>query len=233
MNIDKFAGFTDALDNASKQAREELKIRAKLKAKLEKQKLLEQQEKLAKVAVKKEKKSSRWANDSDDDEEQEDEAKLNAASKREKARREMRKKAEKELKMANMSTESKLQMMASESGKSISNRVKVGLSKQSEQNNKSKMELNYDSRLFLNAAGANAKNSEDQVYDSPLFESQTAVNDLYRVRNDSRFTGRDDDEADETVESVVGKTSGGPILFEKDTGDDHDEERPSKRVRNN
>ncbi|ODV83746.1 hypothetical protein CANARDRAFT_29732 [[Candida] arabinofermentans NRRL YB-2248] len=229
-----FGSLAEALENASKKAKEELKLRSKLKNDLESQRVLDNQERLNRIAMEA-RSGKRIGHTSNrlnaNEEEEEDPTKLSAANERERARAERRRKAEKELRLGSMSTEYKVKLLARDQGRDISDRVALGIAKPNE--GKKAMENRYDSRLFLNAAGANARHSEDQVYDSPLFAAQDAINDIYRARSGGT-TGEDQESAAEEKLNRLGEekrfeslSSGsadnskrgamqGPVTFETD-----------------
>jgi SNW domain-containing protein 1 len=130
-----------------------------------------------------------------------------------------------------MGTERKIQMLAREQNRDISEKVALGLAKPTASG-----ESMYDSRLFNQSSGFNAGFNEDNHYDKPLFAAQDAISSIYRPN-----VGQDDD-ADDDGETynritksskfeVLGKAKEGfkgadlqekregPVQFEKDSDD--------------
>ena len=151
---------------------------------------------------------------------------------RERARADRRKEAQREMRQKNMGHERRLQMMAREQNRDVSEKVALGLAKPTQ--NKAAM---YDSRLFNQSSGFAAGFNEDQAYDKPLFAERDALNSIYRP------SVGDDDEEDggETLEKIQGtkrfdtlgrapkegfkgtettEQRSGPVQFERDRGDD-------------
>ena len=151
---------------------------------------------------------------------------------RERVRAERRREAQREMRQKNMGHERRLQMMAREQNRDISEKVALGLAKPTQ--NKEAM---YDSRLFNQSSGFAAGFNEDQAYDKPLFAERDALNSIYRPS-----VGDDDDEdGGETMEKIqstkrfesLGRAPkegfkgtetteqrSGPVQFERDRGDD-------------
>ncbi|CDK27203.1 unnamed protein product [Kuraishia capsulata CBS 1993] len=242
-----FADLSEALELADKQAREEIKLRAEIQKKLAEQKAAEKENRLRQIAE--ESRRGRL----EQNEPEEPEFKSEAARRRAEIRAERRKKAERELRIESMGKEQRVKMMAKDSGREISERVALGVSKPS-----SNADSKYDSRLYLQASGANARSSEDQLYSTPLFSAQEAIHNIYRQRGNG---GADDDglDADEQMnrfekesrfdelkrptkgfshaEKSLNEQASGPIVFEKDDKSLEEEstryygldENPSKR----
>ncbi|KAI5290499.1 mRNA splicing protein [Ascosphaera aggregata] len=155
-----------------------------------------------------------------------------AARLRERRRREQRREDERKLRQSRMGTERRIQQMAREQNRDISEKVALGLAKPT-----AAAETMYDSRLFDRSSGLNAGFNEDNPYDKPLFAAQDAINSIYRPT----AAGADIDEGDAGEEldkierhkrfEVLGKakqgfkgadlqdTREGPVQFEKDTSD--------------
>lgn len=151
---------------------------------------------------------------------------------REKARAERRREAQRDLRKKNMGHERRVQMMAREQNRDVSEKVALGLAKPTQ--NKEAM---YDSRLFNQSSGFAAGFNEDQPYDKPLFAERDALNSIYRPN-----VGDDDEEdGGETLEKIQGakrfeslgrapkegfkgtdaaEQRSGPVMFERDRGDD-------------
>ena len=151
---------------------------------------------------------------------------------REQARAERRREAQREMRQKNMGHERRVQMMAREQNRDISEKVALGLAKPTQSK-----EAMYDSRLFNQSSGFAAGFNEDQPYDKPLFAERDALNSIYRPS-----VGDDDDEdGGETMEKIqstkrfegLGRAPkegfkgadtteqrSGPVQFERDRGDD-------------
>ena len=137
------------------------------------------------------------------------------------------------MRQKNMGHERRLQTMAREQNRDISEKVALGLAKPTQ--NKEAM---YDSRLFNQSSGFAAGFNEDQPYDKPLFAAQEAIQNIYKPN----LGGQDDDDVDDGGEAfekiqktsrfeVLGKAKGGfrgadiaeqrsgPVQFEKDRKD--------------
>lgn len=189
---DKFAQFAEALFTADRHAREEVRLRAQMQQKLAEKEKAQKEEHLRALAQKaREERAassrrdsrarsrtrsvsrspsaySRSATPSDDEE---------AARERERIRRERRQDAERQLRQSRMGTERRIQMMAREQNRDISEKVALGLAKPTQTS-----ESMWDSRLFNQTSGMQAGFNEDNPYDKPLFAAQDAINSIYRPR---------------------------------------------------
>lgn len=249
---DKFAQFAEALFTADRHAREEVKQRALMQQRLAEKEKLQKEDNLRMLAQKaREEKagggrreprgdanrspdsrrssmssySSRSASASEDDEEAD-------RRERERIRAEKRNENKREMARKNMGHERRIQMMAREQNRDVSEKVALGLAKPTQSK-----ETMYDSRLFNQSSGfASAGFNEDQAYDKPLFADREALNSIYRpsLNND------DEEDGGETLEQIQ-KTSRfetlgrapkegfkgagtaeareGPVQFERDSGD--------------
>ncbi|KAL2054354.1 hypothetical protein ABVK25_005495 [Lepraria finkii] len=145
-------------------------------------------------------------------------------------RRERRQENERQLRQSRMGTERRIQMLAREQNRDISEKVALGLAKPTQSS-----ESMWDSRLFNQTSGFDTGFNEDQAYDKPLFAAQDAISSIYRPRAN---VDDDDEEAGgkEYVKiaksnrfEVLGKAKegfkgaadaearDGPVQFEKDT----------------
>ena len=194
---DKFAQFAEALFTADRHAREEVKQRALMQQKLAEKEKAQKEEHLRMLAQKAREERSRLSqskararsssgtgggsqsSDSESDSEEDE-----AAREREQMRRERRQEHEKQLRQSRMGTERRIQMMAREQNRDISEKVALGLAKPTQS-----AESMYDSRLFNRTSGFDTGFNEDQAYDKPLFAAQDAINSIYRPR-----TNLDDDD---------------------------------------
>lgn len=189
---DKFAQFAEALFTADRHAREEVKQRALMQQKLAEKEKAQKEERLRMLAQKAREEragagrrgsyarsdsgaqsrsrsvSSSSQSDSGDDE---------AAREREQMRRERRQEHEKQLRQSRMGTERRIQMMAREQNRDISEKVALGLAKPTQST-----ESMWDSRLFNQTSGFDTGFNEDQAYDKPLFAAQDAISSIYRPR---------------------------------------------------
>ena len=145
-------------------------------------------------------------------------------------RRERNQENEKKFRQSRMGTERRIQMIAREQNRDISEKVALGLAKPTQSS-----ETMYDSRLFNQTSGFDTGFNEDQAYDKPLFAAQDAISSIYRPR--ANVDDEDDEEAggkeyDKIAKSnrfeVLGKAKEGfkgaadaeqregPVQFEKD-----------------
>jgi len=132
-----------------------------------------------------------------------------------------------------MGTERRMQMLARDQGRDISEKIALGLAKPSQN-----AESMYDARLFNRGGGLGVPggfNEDNVAYDRPLFAAQDAISSIYRPK----MSGDDEDgeEGGETMEriqkggrfEVLGRAKEGfkgagdaeeregPVQFEKDT----------------
>ncbi|KAF4307927.1 hypothetical protein GTA08_BOTSDO03588 [Botryosphaeria dothidea] len=240
---DKFAQFAEALFTADRHAREEVKQRALMQQKLAEKEKLQKEEHLRQLAMKAREQAaggsrrdirddrshsrSRSPSEYSSRSESED---GEAVREREEMRRERRREAEKQLRQSRMGTERRIQMMAREQNRDISEKVALGIAKPSQSS-----ETMYDSRLFNQTSGFDTGFNEDQPYDKPLFAAQDALHSIYRPK----LNQDDDEDGGETLDKiqkssrfeVLGKVKEGfkgadtaeqregPVQFEKDTDD--------------
>lgn len=238
---DKFAQFAEALFTADRHAREEVKQRAAMQQKVAERERMEKEVQLRMLAQKaREERSmagtrtsharspsgSRGRSSSYSRSDSEDEA----TREREQMRRERRQENEKKLRQSRMGTERRVQMLAREQNRDISEKVALGLAKPTQSS-----ESMWDSRLFNQTSGFDTGFNEDQAYDKPLFAAQDAISSIYRPR--ANVDDDDDEEAggkeyDKIAKSnrfeVLGKAKegfkgaadaevrDGPVQFEKD-----------------
>jgi SNW domain-containing protein 1 len=243
---DKFAQFAEALFTADRHAREEVKQRTQMQQKLAEKEKLQKEEHLRMLAQKARDEranankqprrdsrarsysgssySSRSNSGSEDE----------AARERMKARQERRQENERQLRQGRMGTERKMQMLAREEGRDISEKVALGLAKPTQSK-----ETMYDSRLFNQTSGFDSGFNEDQHYDKPLFAAQDAISSIYRPKAQQDDDFDDEGAADATMGKiqksnrfeVLGKAKEGfkgadvaderegPVQFEKDKDD--------------
>ena len=239
---DKFAQFAEALFTADRHAREEVKQRAAMQQKVAERERMEKEEQLRMLAQKareerslagrrtsrakgspssKSPSSSRGPSDSEDE----------ATREREQMRRERRQEHEKQLRQSRMGTERRVQMLAREQSRDISEKVALGLA-----NPTPSSESLWDSRLFNQTSGFDTGFNEDQAYDKPLFAAQDAISSIYRPRanvddddDDEELGGKEYDKITNSNRfEVLGKAKegfkgaaeaevrDGPVQFEKD-----------------
>lgn len=232
---DKFAQFSEALFAADRHAREEVKQRSVMQQRLAEKEKLQKEEHLRQLAQKAREERSNAARQrrpshsssesgSDDDEEE-------AARQRAEARKERKREAERELRQSRMGTERRIQMLAREQNRDISEKVALGLAKPTASG-----ESMYDSRLFNQSSGFDAGFNEDQHYDKPLFAAQDAISSIYRPTM-QQDDGEDDGATYDRITKsnrfeVLGRAKEGfkgadlqeqregPVQFEKETADD-------------
>lgn len=214
---DKFAQFAEALFTADRHAREEVQLRAQMQQKLAEKEKAQKEDHLRALAQKARQEragggraaasrsrsvsrspsaySSRSATPSDED---------NAARERERVRRERRQDAERELRQSRMGAERRIQTMAREQNRDISEKVALGLAKPTQSS-----ESMWDSRLFNQTSGMNAGINEDNPYDKPLFAAHDAINSIYRPRAQP---DADDEETGDTEMGKIQKASRFEVL---------------------
>lgn len=239
---DKFAQFAEALFTADRHAREEVKQRAQMQQKLAEKEKLQKEEHLRMLAQKaredranatrktRARSDSRSPYSSQSDPESNEEA----ARERQRARQERRQEAERQLRQSRMGTERRIQMMAREQNRDISEKVALGLAKPTQSK-----ETMYDSRLFNQTSGFDSGFNEDQHYDKPLFAAQDAISSIYRPKAQADEDFEEEGAADTAMGKiqkqsrfeVLGKAKdgfkgaadaeerSGPVQFEKDKDD--------------
>ena len=247
---DKFAQFAEALFTADRHARDEVRQRTLMQQKLaEKEK--EQKEAHLRTLAQKARderaaqtgggggrrysdasRSSRSRSHSEDSYASGGDAE--EIRMREEARRERRQEHEKKLRQARMGHERRVQVLAREQDRDISEKVALGLAKPTASG-----EAMFDSRLFNQSSGFDSGFNEDQHYDKPLFAAQEAISSIYRP------PAQQEEELDETAAGEqldrIGKANrfevlgnaakgfrgaaeaeprAGPVVFERDKDPD-------------
>ncbi|KAI9807084.1 MAG: mRNA splicing protein [Sarcosagium campestre] len=251
---DKFAQFAEALFTADRHAREEVRQRAQMQQKLAEKEKAQKEDHLRMLAQKAREErsaaaaaanggrrrasrtsrspsgsrsrassvSSRSAASEDDE----------AVRERLEMRKERRREDEREMRQKRMGNERRMQMMAREQNRDISEKVALGLAKPTQSS-----ESMWDSRLFNQSSGFESGFNEDQPYDKPLFAAQDAISSIYRPR----AGGEDDEVGEEETANEMNRISksgrfevlgrakegfkgaadveerDGPVMFEKDT----------------
>ncbi|KAF2738752.1 pre-mRNA-processing protein 45 [Polyplosphaeria fusca] len=222
---DKFAAFSEALNTADRHAREEVQQRALFQQKLAEKEKLQREEHLRALAQQaredrqnKNRRSSHSSSGSDAED-------RDAVRQRDEMRRERRQEYQREMRQSRMGTERKIQMMAREQNRDISEKVALGLAKPTQSG-----ESMYDSRLFNKSSGFDSGFNEDNHYDKPLFAAQEAISSIYRpnIQQD------DEEDAGETYNRIAKSSRfeglgakgadppeqrDGPVQFEKDKDD--------------
>lgn len=249
---DKFAHFAEGLNVADRHAREEVQQRQKMQQRLAEKEKEQKEEHLRQLAMKaradkeaamagrnggrgRSRSVSSYSASSRSDSRSRSRSRDTEAQRREReeARALRRREAQREQRQKNMGHERRLQMMAREQHRDVSEKVALGLAKPTQ--NKEAM---YDSRLFNQSSGFAAGFNEDQPYDKKLFAERDALNSIYRPS-----VGEDDDGEDEgeTLEKIQGtkrfeslgkapkegfkgtdaaEARSGPVMFEKERKDD-------------
>lgn len=245
---DKFSQFAEALYTADRHAREEVKQRAVMQQRLAEKEKMQKEEQLRALAQKareeRQQASSRGRRRSDSRDSrsrsrsvssyssyssrsgsEEDER---GAREREEMRRERRREDQRQMRQSRMGHERKLQMMAREQGRDISEKIALGLAKPSASG-----EAMYDSRLFNQSSGFASGFNEDQPYDKPLFAAQEAIHNIYRPNLGAQDDDEDGDEAMDKINKAsrfeeLGRAKqgfsgaadaeqrSGPVAFEKE-----------------
>ncbi|KAI1800963.1 SKIP/SNW domain-containing protein [Daldinia bambusicola] len=243
---DKFAQFSEALFMADRHAREEVRQRALMQQRLAEKEKAQKEENLRMLAQKareeragaSKRRDSRTSRDSrsrsrsrsysysDSGSESDD----SDVREREKARQERRREEERKLRQSRMGAERRIQVMAREQGRDISEKIALGLAKPTQQ-----AESMYDSRLFNQSSGFDSGINEDNPYDKPLFAAQDAISSIYRPSQN--MDDYEDEGAGDREMAKIQKTSRfgevlgkgtfkgagdaevreGPVQFEKDT----------------
>ena len=198
---DKFAQFAEALFTADRHAREEVQQRALMQQRLAEKEKARKEEHLRQLAQKareerstiinrrqsrpsrspSESRSSSSASSRSASSEEE------AARERQEMRRERRREAERQLRQSRMGAERRLQVLAREQNRDISEKIALGLAKPTHSK-----ETMWDSRLFNQTSGFDTGFNEDQPYDKPLFAAQDVISSIYRPR-----AGGEDDQVGE------------------------------------
>ncbi|KAF8536419.1 nuclear protein skip [Trichophaea hybrida] len=248
---DKFAQFSEALFTADRHAREEVKQRALMQQKLAEKEKAAKEDHIRQLAQKardaanarsrpgrarsesadsrgsrSRSQSASYSSKSDSDSEDDE-----AVRERERMRRERRAEDQRELRMKRMGQERKMQVLAREQGRDISEKMALGLAKPT-----AGQESMFDSRLFNQSSAFSSGYNEDNPYDKPLFAAAEAANAIYRpsVQMDDEEDAADN-ELDRIKKSsrfeVLGKAQkgfkgagdvearDGPVQFEKDKPD--------------
>ena len=226
----QFAQFGEALQAADRHAREEVKQRAIMQQRLAEKEKLQKEEhlrNLAKQAREERANVSRRRSQSDSEETDSEEE---AVRRRQNDRKERREDFQREMRQSRMGTERKMQMLAREQNRDISEKVALGLAKPTQSG-----ESMYDSRLFNQSSGFNAGFNEDNHYDKPLFAAQDAISSIYRPsvqQDDGEDEGQTYDRITKSSKfEVLGKAKDGfkgadlqeeregPVQFEKEVDD--------------
>lgn len=250
---DKFAHFAEGLNVADRHAREEVQQRQRMQQRLAEKEKEQKEEHLRQLAMKaradkdaamagrsgggrgRSRSVSSYTGSSGSDSRSRSRSRDTETQRREReeARALRRKEAQREQRQKNMGHERRVQMMAREQNRDVSEKIALGLAKPTQ--NKEAM---YDSRLFNQSSGFAAGFNEDQPYDKKLFAERDALNSIYRPS-----VGEDDEGEDEgeTLEKIQGakrfeslgrapkdgfkgtettEARSGPVMFERERKDD-------------
>ncbi|QUC20012.1 uncharacterized protein UV8b_04253 [Ustilaginoidea virens] len=257
---DKHAQFAEAVKMAERHAREEVQQRALMQQRLAEKEKAQKDENLRALAQKarderaaaapagggrgrgrgrgrrrsqdsRDSRDSRYSRSRSYSESEASDSEDSEIREREKARREKHKEEERKLRQNRMGAERRMQVMAREQNRDISEKIALGLAKPTQSK-----ETMYDSRLFNQTSGFDSGFNEDNHYDKPLFAAQDAISSIYRPRaNDEE----DDPEAGDKEMAKIQKASRfgealgkgtfkgvgdaeareGPVQFEKDAAD--------------
>ena len=194
----RFTALSDALKNAENKAKEDLKTRSSWRKRKETEQTAETQARLSKLAE--DARTTRSLPQHDD---------MNSVDKlsdKHERRAERRRKAEEELKRERISTKDKVRALVNEQGREVSERVLLGVT---EAYKKRQKESVFDTDLYLrNSQSSKPTETDDKVYDQPLFDQGNTLKDVLRSRNGVNYRGLG---ASKEAESDA--TS---VLFEKD-----------------
>lgn len=198
---DKHAQFAEAIKMAERHARDEVQQRALMQQRLAEKEKAQKEENLRSLAQKaredraaagqRGRRDSRDSRDSRESGSRSPSRSSYSGSEsrggsdsedsevraRERARREKRKEDERKLRQTRMGAERRIQVMAREQNRDISEKIALGIAKPSQSK-----ETMYDSRLFNQSSGFDSGFNEDNPYDKPLFAAQDAINSIYRPR---------------------------------------------------
>lgn len=246
---DNRAKLAEALYAADRSAREEIRERAAMQQKLAEKEEVEREERLRELARRaRAEKSARVSSSSKVDNspryespsgsrtpspsyerynsEHEGDSDVEAAAKKRRQIREERKReVETQLRRSRMGNERKIQALAREQNRDISEKVALGIAKPT----KNSGDDQFDSRLFsqVSTGGFSSSINEDQVYDKSLFAAQEAVQSIYRPRVTTTDQSQDEQAELDRVTSEkrfqgLGKHSSteardGPVEFEADS----------------
>ncbi|KAL6878924.1 SKIP/SNW domain-containing protein [Trichoderma novae-zelandiae] len=251
---DKHAQFAEAIKMAERHARDEVQQRALMQQRLAEKEKAQKEENLRALAQKareeraaagrRGRRDSRDSRDSRESgsrspsqssysgsESRGSDSEDSEIRARERARREKRKEDERKLRQTRMGAERRIQVMAREQNRDISEKIALGIAKPSQSK-----ETMYDSRLFNQSSGFDSGINEDNPYDKPLFAAQDAINSIYRPRanlDDEDAEAGDREMAKIHKSSRFGEALGkgtfkgaseaeareGPVQFEKDAAD--------------
>lgn len=212
---DKHAQFAEAVKMAERHAREEVQQRAMMQQRLADKEKAQKEDKLRALAQQareergggsgrrrrgsmdsRDSRDSRDRSSDSDSASDRDDAEVRE---RERARRERRKDEERKLRQTRMGAERRVQVMAREQNRDISEKVALGLAKPTQSR-----ETMYDSRLFNQSSGFDSGFNEDNHYDKPLFAAQDAISSIYRPR---AHADDDDGEAADAEMAKIQRTS--------------------------
>ncbi|SCU82131.1 LAFA_0C09230g1_1 [Lachancea sp. 'fantastica'] len=188
---DGFTKLSEALDNAEKDARRDVKLRAEAKRMLLEQDARDKEEKLRLLALKAREERAKVAKSLNSSSENE----IGSLRDREAEKKQRRLQLEKDLRQSKMGTADRLRALAAKQNREVSEKVIIGAAKATDTSG-----VQYDSRFFSKAANANATRSADQVYDNPLFV-QAGINTMYRPN----FSQLADTQRTEDITHSLGK----------------------------
>ncbi|BAO40760.1 pre-mRNA-processing protein 45 [Kluyveromyces marxianus] len=189
---EKLLQLSEALDEAEKQARENINLKQEAKKELEEQELLRKEQLLQNLAER-----ARQSHREDHRRQYENED--HYIRERERSER-IRAKRDEE-RSSRMSTAEKLRRLAHQQGRDVSEKVVLNAAKATKVS-----DVQYDSRLFTKAATSSVS-STHQTYDSPLF-SATQIDNIYRPPAGSN------EETSDIVDRITNKRGRtGPVEF--------------------
>ena len=214
---DKFAQFSESLFMADRHAREEVRQRAVMQQRLAEKEKAQKEENLRTLAAKAREEGARGGGGSRRSRSrsmsgsgsytgsESDESDESGRRQRDDARKERRRDEERKLRQSRMGAERRVQVMAREQNRDISEKVALGLAKPTQSK-----ESMYDSRLFNQTSGMQSGFNEDNPYSKPLFAAQDAISSIYRPRANAE---EDDEEAgDKEMDKIQKSARFGEVL---------------------
>lgn len=193
-STEKFSALSNALKDAEKKAKEDLKAKASWRKRKEDAQNNETHDRVSRLA---EASRNERENKNNNNEKTRDE--IYASMTKEERRAERKRRAQEEAANEKISTKDKIRKLAREQGRDVSERVVLSVS---EALKKKQKESIYDSNLYFKPTDAKDETG-DLVYDKPLFSQTAALNNIYRSRNLEGFKGLGSSKDDESESTAV------------------------------
>ena len=244
----KFVDLSKSLDEADKNARESLKQKRTLKIKLAQEEKLKKDEQLRLLAQ-----NARQRNITGESSQRRDSRSESRGDFQETRRREILKQERLRLKQKDPKAivgphmnERRMKRFIQDDDRDISEKIALGLAKPTSfnknNNDNDANEINesqFDSRLFNNAPVPTRFNP-DQIYDTPLFNTQDAINSIYRPKMQRNYEDSSINSTENQNEiarnelkklksrkifSSLSQIKEGPIQFTKSSSTEKDQKR--------